>query len=74
MTSDMRPESETLFNMIIEKYGYILNDMQLKAVKESVDELVENAEALRKIKLDSRDEPFSVFTPYIDEQDGTYDT
>ena len=74
MTSDMRPESETLFNMIIEKYGAILNDMQLKAVKESVDELVENAEALRKIKLDSRDEPFSVFTPYIDEQDGTYDT
>ena len=74
MTSDMRPESETLFNMIIEKYGYILNDVQLKAVKESVDELVENAEALRKIKLDSRDEPFSVFTPYIDEQDGTYDT
>ncbi|HAE33604.1 MAG: hypothetical protein CL749_08270 [Chloroflexi bacterium] len=74
MTSDMRPESETLFNMIIEKYGDILNDMQLKAVKESVDELVENAEALRKIKLDSRDEPFSVFTPYIDEQDGTYDT
>ena len=74
MTSDMRPESETLFNMIIEKYGDILNDMQLKAVKESVDELVENAEALRKIKLDSRDDPFSVFTPYIDEQDGTYDT
>ena len=74
MTSDMRPESETLINMIIEKYGDILNDMQLKAVKESVDELVENAEALRKIKLDSRDEPFSVFTPYIDEQDGTYDT
>mgnify|MGYP001457707138 CR=1 FL=1 len=74
MTSDMRPESETLFNMIIEKYGDILNDMQLKAVKESVYELVENAEALRKIKLDSRDEPFSVFTPYIDEQDGTYDT
>ncbi|MCL0055590.1 hypothetical protein M1N56_06940 [Dehalococcoidia bacterium] len=74
MTPDMRPESETLFNMIIEKYGDILNDMQLKAVKESVDELVENAEALRKIKLDSRDEPFSVFTPYIDEQDGTYDT
>tara|TARA_B100000408_G_C10189323_1_gene178097 strand:+ start:372 stop:596 length:225 start_codon:yes stop_codon:yes gene_type:complete len=74
MTSDMRPESETLFNMIIEKYGDILNDMQLKAVKESVDELVENAEVLRKIKLDSRDEPFSVFTPYIDEQDGTYDT
>ena len=74
MTSDMRPESETLFNMIIEKYGDILNDMQLEAVKESVDELVENAEALRKIKLDSRDEPFSVFTPYIDEQDGTYDT
>ena len=74
MTSDMRPESETLFNMIIEKYGDILNDMQLKAVKESVDELVENAEALRKIKLDIRDEPFSVFTPYIDEQDGTYDT
>ena len=74
MTSDMRPESETLFNMIIEKYGDILNDIQLKAVKESVDELVENAEALRKIKLDSRDEPFSVFTPYIDEQDGTYDT
>ena len=74
MTSDMRPESEKLFNMIKEKYGYILNDMQLKAVKESVDELVENAEVLRKIKLDSRDEPFSVFTPYIDEQDGTYDT
>ena len=47
--------------------------MQLKAVKESVDELVKNAEALRKIKLDDRDEPFSVFTPYIDEQDGTCD-
>ena len=74
MRSDMGSESETLFNMIIEKYGDILNDMQLKAVKESVDELVENAEVLRKIKLDSRDEPFSVFTPYIDEQDGTYDT
>lgn len=69
----MRPESELLFNIVKEKYGYILNDMQLKAVKESVDELVKNAEALRKIKLDDRDEPFSVFTPYIDEQDGTCD-
>ena len=73
MRSHMRPESELLFNIVKEKYGYILNDMQLKAVKESVDELVKNAEALRKIKLDDRDEPFSVFTPYIDEQDGTCD-
>ena len=73
MTSHMRPESEILFNIVKEKYGYVLNDMQLKAVKESVDELVKNAEALRKIKLDDRDEPFSVFTPYIDEQDGTCD-
>ena len=73
MTSHMRPESEILFNIVKEKYGYILNDMQLKAVKETVDELVKNAEALRKIKLDDRDEPFSVFTPYIDEQDGTCD-
>ena len=74
MTSDMRPESEILFNIVKEKYGHILNDIQIKAVKESVDELVKNAEALRKIKLDARDEPFSVFTPYVDEQDGTYDT
>ena len=74
MTSDMRSESEILFNIVKEKYGYILNDMQLKAVKESVDELVKNAETLRKIKLDDRDEPFSVFTPYIDEQDGIRDT
>ena len=73
MTSHMRPESEILFNIVKEKYGYVLNDMQLKAVKESVDELVKNAEALRKIKLDDRDEAFSVFTPYIDEQDGTCD-
>jgi|TARA_Y100000310_G_C20602418_1_gene773753 hypothetical protein len=67
-------ESETLFNMIKEKYGSMLNDMQLIAVRESVDELVENAEVLRKVEVDNHDEPFSVFTPFIDEQDGTYDT
>jgi hypothetical protein len=62
-------EAEALFQMVKSRYGDRLDADQLDEVRESVDDLIETARALRSVKLGNGDEPMSVFTPYLG--DGT---
>ena len=61
---DSKSESELLFKIIEEKYGARLNEEQLAKVRVGVENLVDTAEALRKVELDYTVEPFMVFKPY----------
>lgn len=57
-------EAETLFEMLIGRYGDRLDSEQLKQVCKGVKAIVEAAETLRSVTLKNSDEPFSVFSPY----------
>ena len=57
-------ESEVLFKMVQNRYGERLNPEELEEVRKGVEKITETAEALRSVKLENRDEPFSVFKPY----------
>ena len=62
--SEKNNESEVLFSMVQERYGDRLNSEELEEVRKGVESIVEAAEALRAVKLENGDEPFSNFTPY----------
>lgn len=57
-------ESKILFKMVQNRYGERLNPEELEEVRKGVEKITETAEALRSVKLENRDEPFSVFKPY----------
>ena len=57
-------EVDVLFDMVRRRYGDRLSAEELEEVRKGVEGIVENAEALRAVKLDNRAEPFSVFAPY----------
>lgn len=57
-------EAEMMFDVVRRRYGGRLDDEQLEEVKKGVEGIFEAAETLRKIKLEYRDEPFSLFVPY----------
>jgi hypothetical protein len=57
-------ESDILFKLITEKYGDRLTSEELEDVKKGVENIVEAARALREVKLENWDEPFSIFKPY----------
>jgi hypothetical protein len=57
-------ESDILFKLITEKYGDRLTSEELEDVKKGVENIVEAARALREVKLENSDEPFSIFKPY----------
>jgi len=61
-------ESEHLFSIIKERYGDRLTEEQLDEVRVGVNRLTEAAKALREIRLENWDEPFSVFRPYKGEE------
>ena len=58
-------EIEHLFEFVKNQYGDLILDNELEYVQKKVKDIVETAEALRSIKLDNSDEPFSVFKPYF---------
>ena len=60
----MKSEEKLLDNMVITKYGHFLKDHEIAHVKESVEDIIENANALKKVKLSNDIEPFSVFLPF----------
>jgi hypothetical protein len=62
--SDLKDESEILFELVKQNYGDRLSEEQLKEVRSNVEKIVETAMELRKIRLDNSDEPFSIFTPF----------
>lgn len=57
-------EAEFLFSMVRDRYGDRLSPEELEGVRQGVEAVVEAAEALRSVKLENSDEPFSVFAPY----------
>ena len=61
-------ESEHLFSIIKERYGDRLTEEQLDEVRVGVNRLTEAAKALREIRLENWDEPFSVFRPFKGEE------
>lgn len=61
-------ESEHLFSIIKERYGDRLTEEQLDEVSVGVNRLTEAAKALREIRLENWDEPFSVFRPFKGEE------
>jgi hypothetical protein len=61
-------ESERLFSIIEERYSDRLTKEQLNEVRIGVNRLTEAAKALREIRLENWDEPFSIFRPYKGEE------
>jgi len=57
-------ESEVLFKMVQNRYGDRLSGEELEELRKGVEKITETAEALRSVKLENWDEPFSVFKPY----------
>lgn len=57
-------ESETLFKQVRDQYGNRLTPEELEEVKKGVERIMETAKALREVKLENWDEPFSIFKPF----------
>ena len=58
------PESEAMMSIVRQRYGDRLNEEQLQEVQKRIDGIAKAAEALRAVKLENGDEPFSIFAPY----------
>ncbi len=55
------------FGIVKRLYGDRLDDEQLEGVRKGVETIVRVSAAMRAVKLENGDEPFSVFTPYREE-------
>lgn len=60
----MSTESEILFELVRGRYGDRLTQEELEEVRKGVERLSEAAQALRKVRLENWDEPFTIFKPY----------
>ena len=63
----LTPESEALFNVIRQCYGHRLSSDELEEVRKGVAGISQAAAALRAVRLNNSDEPFSVGIPYRQE-------
>jgi hypothetical protein len=61
-------ESDILFKLVEEMYGDRLTPEELEEVKKGVERVTETARALREVKIENHDEPFSTFKPYTEEE------
>ena len=57
-------ESEPLFELIRQRYGHRLTASELEEVRKGVQSVVRMTAALRTVRLENGDEPFSIFMPY----------
>ena len=57
-------EVEERFKMVKGLYGDRLDDEQLEAVRQGIEDIVAASQTLRAVSLENSDEPYSVFTPY----------
>ena len=57
-------EVEDRFKMVKGLYGDRLDDEQLEGVRQGIEGIVAASQALRAVRLENGDEPYSVFTPY----------
>jgi hypothetical protein len=58
------PENQILLNLIKQRYGARLTPAELEEVQQGVAGIARAVAALRAVKLDNGDEPFSIFVPY----------
>ncbi len=63
-------EAELLFAIVKERYGGLLNDEQLSAVRDMTLAQHRLASALRATRLPNDVEPFSTFQPYRGDDNG----
>jgi len=65
MSEDPRSqEADALFALVRSRYGARLTAEQLENVRRGVAALVEQAAALRAVRLSNADEPVQRFTPF----------
>jgi hypothetical protein len=57
-------ETDVLFELIRARYGERLTAEQLAGVRLGIEAIVEQAAALRAIRLDNADEPVQRFMPF----------
>ena len=62
------PETDTLFEIVRQRYGARLTGDQLDELRKIVRGQVDATRALRAVRLSNADEPFQRFEPYRDEE------
>jgi hypothetical protein len=67
MSISKEKEVDHLAGLILDRFGDRLTEQQRVEVKKSVETIVDNAIKMREIRLENRDEPFTVFIPFRDE-------
>ncbi|MCY3563163.1 MAG: hypothetical protein F4Z41_07615 [Acidimicrobiia bacterium] len=60
-------EVEERFNTVKRLYGDRLDKKQLEGVRTGVEAIVRASQAVSAVRLENGDEPFSVFSPYREE-------
>ena len=63
-TSDMSPDTAWSLHWLKQRYGDRLTPAEWEEVQKGINGLTKATAALRRVKLDNSDEPFSVFVPY----------
>ena len=64
---DVLAEVDALFALVRRRYGARLTEAELEGVRKGVQGIVEEARALRAMRLGNADEPFQPFTPFRDD-------
>jgi hypothetical protein len=57
-------EVAALFALVSARYGSRLDARQLDGVRKAIEGVVEQARAVRAVRLGNADEPFQTFRPY----------
>ena len=57
-------EIDARLNLVEQRYGVRLPPGKLDDVRKAVAAIVDSAEAMMAVKLDNRDEPLALFSPY----------
>jgi hypothetical protein len=63
MSDEKSREVEARFRVVADRYGDRLTPDELEEVRKAIEANLDAAYALRSIKLENWDEPFSVFKP-----------
>ena len=63
MSDEKSREVEARFSVVADRYGDRLTPEELEEVRKAIEANLDAAYALRSIKLENWDEPFSVFKP-----------
>ena len=57
-------EAAALFALVSARYGSRLDASQLEGVRKAIEAIVEQARAVRAVRLGNADEPYQTFRPY----------